>query len=226
MPKAPKSFTSFGRRVFSMQIEFDEDNDGPHEITFPVHASSRESSPILDDSDDDQHPIDTTRESTSSMNVQEGTGGNNGSAEDDDVDETPYKRLRDKRFYKKPASFYYYLFSTASYLNQPPPHPAALEIRPGTLFIHRNSATSQTRTWIWGKGGEAAGGANAEGEAAWIALQEREERRFDHGTYHYVISSTRTPSWVVYETLRKNKYRNGSTLTGRRSGGHDEDGSK
>ncbi|KAJ2926332.1 hypothetical protein H1R20_g10760, partial [Candolleomyces eurysporus] len=230
MPKVPKSFTSFGRRVFSMRIEFDGDNDGPHEITFPVRASSRETSPVLDwDSDEDHtHITDLTGNSASSRNVQEGPGEASGSAEDDDIEESPYDRLRDKRFYKKPTSFYYYLFCKASHLDQPPPHPAVLEIRLDTLFIHRNPDTSQVRTWIWGKknsqaaapGLAAANAEDSENVSAWIPLNEREERRFDHGTYHYVVSSTGTPSWVVYETLWKNKYRNGSTLKGQRGGGH------
>ncbi|KAJ2911549.1 hypothetical protein MD484_g8867, partial [Candolleomyces efflorescens] len=192
MPKSPKSFSSFPRRQFAMQAAFDRDLEGPHEITFPVYAPTP---PIRLDAfaEQDDDGLESDQAGVSGM----AQAGENGDVHELD-DDAPFERLRDKRFYGKQVSFYYYYYSTPRDLDRPPVHPPTTTISLDTLFVHRNPVTARTQSWRWGKSDSGEG---------WIKLQEKEKHQYDHGSYHYTVTATGMPSWINPETLRKTKYK-------------------
>lgn len=104
----------------------------------------------------------------------------------------------DKPFYGKGSQFHYYSYESRRRLEEPPPHPSHLPIRIGTLFIHRNPQSRETRSW--------RREASDDGQERWIAIQHSDQRVFDHGTYHYTLTKKGVPSWILAETLRKRKY--------------------
>jgi hypothetical protein len=71
--------------------------------------------------------------------------------------------LKDKRFYGKEPSFYYFQYSSATAILEPPPIPPGLVISKGTLFVHRDTQDGRYQSW--------RRGVSDAGEDAWLPHQ-------------------------------------------------------
>ncbi|KAJ3516858.1 hypothetical protein NMY22_g14104 [Coprinellus aureogranulatus] len=223
MPKLRHRITRSPRRHFSLHVSFDKQHSGPHEVTFPVHsfAAQDEGFQPLEAHDGTPAPIGVEQNAPENgepvpdpnpMPPPAGMPAGDGRLEGDqdcqngDLDleeDPPFSNLADKPFYGKGTRFQYYLYETHRILQEPPPHPAHLPIHIGTIFVHRNARSRQTRSW--------RRESSDDGQGRWTELQQSEQRAFDHGTYHYTLTKKGTPSWVVGETLRPRLINSGTS---------------
>ncbi|TEB28530.1 hypothetical protein FA13DRAFT_1793995 [Coprinellus micaceus] len=223
MPKDSTKITSFPRRHFSLRVSFDRG----HNIAFPVwrippKAERGSQHDLVGDEAPppsarampykrallvNQDPPDGVVDSTGSGLVSQSSVQGAASAISSSSENPERPRSSDRedpfrsppcigRFHSKTDSYSYYLFKSPHSIQEPPAHPPSLVLKTGTLFVHCNSQTSEVRCWRW----EALSEVD---EGRWASLRDADEHTFEHGTYYFTITDTGTPSWVVWNTIRR-----------------------
>ncbi|TEB18728.1 hypothetical protein FA13DRAFT_1803073 [Coprinellus micaceus] len=112
-----------------------------------------------------------TNEKAAGVDNEEGEGSDNEEGMEDDSDSgdegDPFTRnVRDKSFYRKRVSYYYYRWVKQGDILEPPAHPVGLTLDVDTLFLHWNAAENRGRAWRWVSATEAQTGA----EGDWVSV--------------------------------------------------------
>ncbi|KAF6759059.1 hypothetical protein DFP72DRAFT_844819 [Ephemerocybe angulata] len=202
MPKAEsRPFNSARHRRQSTGRELFGRNDKPHTIYFNPLSYSGPAYLEGENETRDLSNLTSAVPSREDVSASRGRDPDSLAAKEPLNEEEPYRDIRDKRFYGKKISFYYYFFTKSEANIDTPPNPTpGVWLTDDVLFAHRDPTANTTATWIWTS-------STPDGPRQWSRLKENTKYEFPHGDYYYTVAPNGHPCWVTYETLRKSKYR-------------------